>query len=287
MTTLDLIAAVTPGRIFRRPPSGRPSSIWGHLQIALAVVVLAVLATLASSVADTWRVGTVATQQADFTQFDQAASVAFTTSAGMRTLADDLLALRLQSEAPASSTIDTQMQIWAAQLNNLQAFLTEQRSGAAVATVATALENLTSIDRTLNSVTWQPAFLDSSAAVLNQTARSLDDVKLEVLRLESIERSVAAKTLETASENAVSRLGIKVAVLAGIGVTVALAAVAIGLGVAQATRNSNSMAPSSTSMRSVSVARTRFTRKLGSVVHSGLTAARRTVMAALVRLTMI
>ena len=139
----------------------------------------------------------------------------------------------------------------------------------------------------MNSVPWQPAFLDSSASLLNQTAASLDDVMAEVLRLESIERAVAARTLETASDNAVSQMGLKIAAFAGIGLTVALAVVALGFGVAQATKNSNSMVPSPVSVRSASVARTRFKRKLGSVVQSGLIAARRTVMAVLVRLTMI
>jgi hypothetical protein len=302
MTTADLLAVVTPRRLWKRP-----ATIWGHFQIAAAVVVLALMAALVSSETDSWRVGSVAIPDSDLTQFDEAAAIAFTTSAGMRSMADDLVVLRLQSESPASAAIATETQEWATQLDELAVFLTRQRSDAAVATLMTAQQNLVSIDRTLNSLTWQPAFLDSSSSLLNQTASSLDEIKAEVLRLESVERTVAARTLETASENAISQLGLRVAAFAGIGVTVALAVVALGFGVAQAsatrasatratvtqatvtqaTRNSNSMAPSTASMRSVSVARTRFTRKLGSVVQSGLTAVRRTVMAVLVRLTMI
>ena len=281
MTTLDLISAVRPGRNWFRP-----ASIWGHLQIAAAVAVLAVMATFAATAVNDWRVGTVVTEKSDLSQFGDAAAMAFNASAGMRSLADELVALRLQSEAPASATINTQLQTWAAELEGLNDFLAAQRSTAA-ATVVAAQENLASVETTLNSVTWHPTFLDSSAALLNQTARSLDEVKTEVLRLESIERAVEARTLETASENAVSQLGLRVAALAGIGVAFALGFVALAMGVAQATKNSNSMAPSTASIRSVSVARTRFTRKLGSAVQSGLTAARRTVMAALVRLTMI
>ena len=282
MTTADLLSAVRP-----RGAWSRPASAWGHLQIGGAVVILALMAALVGSQTESWRVGTSLVPESDLSQFDEAASLAFTTSAGMRSMADDMVELRLQSESPASAAIEAQLQDWIAQLNELTLFLTAQRSGAAVSTLTAARENLASVDRTLNSVTWQPAFLDSSASLLNQAAASLDDVMAEVLRLESIERAVAARTLETASDNAVSQLGLKVAALAGIGVTVALAVVALGFGVAQATKNSNSMVPSPVSVRSASVARTRFKRKLGSAVQSGLIAARRTVMAVLVRLTMI
>lgn len=282
MTTADLLSAVKPRGIWTRP-----TPMWGHVQIAAAVVVLALMAAMVTTQADSWRVGTVVIPDNDLSQFEDAAELAFTTSAGMRSMASEMVALRLQSESPASSAIDAQLQDWGRQLNELTVFVREQRSASAVATLVTAQENLTSVDRTLNSVTWQPAFLDSSASLLNQTAASLDEVKAEVLRLESIDRAVAAKTLETASDNAVGQLGLRVAAFAGIGLTVALAVMALGFGVAQATKNSNSMVPSEVSIRSVSVARTRFRRKLGSAVQSGLIAARRTVMAVLVRLTMI
>lgn len=282
MTTADLLSSVRPRRLF-----ARPASLAGHIQIGAAVVVLALMATLVASQTDAWRVGTAVIPESDLTQFEGAAELAFTASAGMRTMADDMIALRLQSQSPASSAIDQQLRDWTLQLDELTAFLRDQRAGAAAALVADAQENLASVDRTLNSVTWQPAFLDSSASLLNQTAASLDDLKAEVLRLESIERAVAARTLETASDNAVGQLGLRVVAFAGTGLAVALAVVALGFGVAQATANSNSMEPSPVSVRSASVARTLFKRKLGSAVQSGLIAARRTVMAVLVRLTMI